>query len=160
MPSGLISVAVAKKNGNTYSKTLLLACDRILDMKNNSSGKAEFYYDDYADDLKGRPTLYTASTWSVGSIHAAIERADTSTTRFWCNVLYSTRVPGGRQQTIDAMWKLFNDQILHGYDNSDGTTSYIWIQRGSDILRLKTSHLIADLIAAGSKSRSLSRSAL
>lgn len=163
MATGLIKVVVSKKKNativSTQLKTLLLSTDRILDMK-DTSGKAVFYYDGWPEDLKDVPINYTCTNYNSAQLHWAIKTADTTNSRFNINVEYETRITGGRQRTIDAMVKLFADQIIWGYDDSDGIHSHIIIQRGSNVYRLKTTHTIDDIIRTSSKSESLSRSAL
>jgi hypothetical protein len=165
MATGLIKVVVSKKKNKditiTSQKTLLMSTDRILDMYDNSSNKAVFYYDEYIDDNKAIPMNYTCTNYSSGQLHWAIKTSDTSNSRFWIHVEYQDRVTGGRQQQkIDKMIKLFADQVIIGWEDPDGLHSHIVIRRGSNIYRLKTSHTIDDIIRTSSKSESLSASLL
>lgn len=155
--TGLIKVAVSKKNNQPYSKTLLLATNRILDSSLNSSGVAEFYYEWNPSDLKNEAVLLTASTYTVRNLDWAINRADTTQNRFHVHVMRERR--SGRQEvTRDKMVKMYADQILYAYDNSDGLTCTMFIKRGSEIVRWTLSHILDDLIRAASKSASLSKS--
>src|SRR4030042_1504141 len=128
MATGLIKVVVSKERNKditiTSQKTLLLATDRILDMYDNSSNKAIFYYDKFIDDNKAIPTNFTCTNYSSSQLHWAIKIADTSNSRFWIHVEYQDRVTGGRQQQkIDKMIKLFVDQVIYGWDDQNGTHS-------------------------------------
>jgi hypothetical protein len=166
MATGLIIVAVSKKKNKditiTSQKTLLLSTDRILDMCDNSSNKAVFYYDIWASqDNKDVPSNFTCTDYSCGQLHWVIKTADTSNSRFFIHVEYEDRVTGGRnQRKIDKMIKLFANQIIYGWDDPDGLHSHIVITRGSNIYRLKTSHTLTDIVRTSSKSESLSASLL
>jgi hypothetical protein len=165
MATGLIIVTVSKERNKditvTSQKTLLLNTDRILDMYDNASDKAVFYYDKYIDDNRAIPTNFTCTTYSCGALHWAIKTADTSNNRLWINVLYQDRVTGGRQQQkIDKMIKLFTEQIIVGWNDDDGLHSHIVIRRGSNIYRLKVSHTLTEIVSSSSKSSSLSASLL
>ena len=63
--TGLIKVVVSKRNNQVYSKTLLLATNRILDSYLNASGVAEFWYEINPADLKNEAVLFTCSTYTV-----------------------------------------------------------------------------------------------
>ena len=160
MAAGLIQVATSKHKNKAVTKTYLFNTDRILDMKDNSSGLCEFYFDNWPADLKDLPDRFTCTTYNTGNLHWNIKLADTTNSRFYLNVLYETRVTGGRQVTIDDMVKIFTDQIIYGFADSDGLNSYLIIHRGSNVYRLKVSHTLDDIVRTSSKSESLSRSAL
>lgn len=158
MATGLIKVAVSKKNDQTYSKTLLLATNRILDSYLNASGLAEFWYEMDPSDLKNEAVLFTCSTYTVRNLDWAINRADTTQNRFHVHVMNEKRGLGRQEIKRDKMVKMYADQILYAYDNADGLTSTMFIKRGSQVVRWKLSHLLDDLIRSASKSASLSRS--
>lgn len=155
--TGLIKVDVSKKNNQTYSKTLLLATNRILDSYLSSTGVAEFWYEINPADLKSEAVLFTATTYTVRNLDWAINRADTTQNRFHVHVMRERR--SGRQEvTRDKMVKMYADQILYAYDNSDGLTCTMFVKRGSEVVRWQLSHILNDIIRAASKSASLSRS--
>ena len=165
MATGLIKVVVSKKKNKditiTSQKTLLLSTDRILDMSDNASGKAVFYYDIWIDDNRDLPCNFTCTNYNSAQLHWAIKLVDTSNSRFWVHCLYESRVTGGRNnRKIDKMIKLFADQIIYGWNDPTGLTSHIVIRRGSNVYRLELSHTLDDLIRASSKSASLSASLL
>lgn len=54
-------------------------------------------------------------------------------------------------------WKVNSDAILYAYDIST-TQSYVYLEKGLNWIRLTTSHVVADLSRAYSKSQSLSKS--
>ena len=156
--TSLIKVAVNKKNGATYSKTLLLNTNRVLDFeRNTSTGLCDFYYDFGQFDLKNRAVLFACSAYTVNNLTWAINRADTTQDRFYIHI-EKIRQTGHSEIKKDKMVKLYSDQIIFGYDHADGLGCYIWITRGSDVYRIDTSHTLDDIIRAASKSASLSRS--
>lgn len=154
--NSLISVAVSKRNGLLFSKTLLLTTARVLDTS-LQSGVAEFWYDQAPRDLKEPATQYTCSTYTERNLLWAINRADPNQPRFKVHVMRSKKVGAHSELKIDKMFTISIDQILYGYDK-DTISSYLWIVRGSETYRLELSHVISDLIRAASKSASLSRS--
>lgn len=158
--TGLLSVPVNKKDGATYSKTLLLQSNRILDFeRNTSTGLCDFWYDISPMDLKHPAVQFSCSTYTVANLDWRINRSDTTQNRFYVHVMRS-RKNGATEVKRDKMVKMYAAQILYGYDKSDGLGCYLWISRGNDVYRWETSHTITDLIRAASKSASLSRSAM
>lgn len=158
--TGLLKVAVNKKDGATYSKTLLLQSNRILDFERDTgTGLCNFWYDTGPFDLKRPASLYSCSAYTVASLDWAINRSDTTQNRFFVHCMRE-RKQGHTEVKRDKMVKLYAGQILFGYDLASGLGSYIWITRGNDVYRWETSHTITDLVRAASKSASLSRSAM
>lgn len=153
----LITLAVSKRDEASYSKTLLLNTERILDSVLNSSGKAEFYYDQEGYDLKFPAVKYTCSTLTERNLLWAINRADPNQPRFKVHCMRE-RKSGHAEVVRDKMITISTSQVLLGYDKADGLSCYLWIKRGNQAVRLELSHLIADLVRAASKSASLSRS--
>ena len=152
--NSLITVAVSKKDEKTYSKTLLLATNRILDTRlNPSTGLAEFWYQQEEFDLKHPAVYYTCTSYTERNLLWAINRADVNQPRFKVHVMRS-RKSGHAEIIVDRMFTVNIDQIVVAYDKSDGLGCYMWITRGSDVYRWELSHVVADLIRASSKSAS------
>lgn len=77
----------------------------------------------------------------------------------WIDVI-SYQLGSGREKATSATqskWKINSDQVLYAYD-IDSSTSYIYLMSGLNVMKIKTSHVVADLSRAFSTSSSLSAS--
>ena len=154
----LITLTTSQRNRRPYVKTLLLSTTKILDFRAddlNPTTKTLVYYLE-AEDGREQAVEYIVDH----HINVVTSRARRATNEpfFYVHVL-TTQQHFGREKPEDKMWKLNADRIVKGYDNSDGLTSYVTIERGAfKTVRIKTSHLVAEIAEASSQSRSLSAS--
>lgn len=159
----LAMVTVSERDRQPYAKTILIQTSKVLDFKPSPSAtttKTEFYYL-YSEDKQEAAHFFVADHF-VNTFKSRIREA-ANEAWVWIHVL-TTQSFTGREKTIGdnaggEMWQINTNRIVYGYDNADGLTSYIYIERGNNkTLKLKTSHLIADISQASSASRSLSQS--
>jgi hypothetical protein len=152
--TGLITVDVTHKDGRAYAKTILLSCGKIGEAWDNSSSTADFYYDIEAG--RGPAVRFTATTLTKSTLTTAIENADTGNPRFQIHVMTENRGRSG-EVAVDRLVTIYTEDILWGVDINT-TTSYLYVKRGYDRVRLKTSHILTDIVSSASTSRSLSAS--
>lgn len=148
-----------QKNRKAFTDNLLLNSKRVVDFK-----KSEQYplsqtilYMDAGEGERG-------GTWEWVLNHSL----NTVSTRLFedeTNPFIYVEVLGyvdgsGREKATSVtqrQWKINSEAVIYAYDISS-TQSYIYLDRGLNWLRLRTSHTVADLSRAFSTSSSLSKS--
>lgn len=157
MNNALFQVTVTHKDGTAYAKTLLLSTAKVLDFQTDPEGAGTvFYYLERHD--RNVPAILYKTNMTMAAFHALLLEAENEQ---WIYLevteiqnVYSkkTSKPAVQVRRVSV------DQIIKGYDR-DTRSSYLFVNRGPfEVLRYKTSHLIAEIDAAASESFSISAS--
>jgi hypothetical protein len=161
MPAVLWLATATKKNRSAWSKSLLLSSSRVVTVRKdpqNATSKSILYYDVSAGKIPGTWELLLSHP--INTIATRIGSEDPTNAILKVNVL-GYQFGGGREKPTsgdDVIWEISVDKIVYAYDLSNGTQSHIFLDNGSGLIRLLTSHTVADLSRSVSKSASLSRS--
>ena len=142
-----------KKNRRNFTNAILLNGKLVSDFKADSqypTSRTTLFYN------------YDGSTWEFTLNHfvntVSTRLFEDETNPFiWINVLSYRTSSFAPEKTVNTVWKVNAEAILFAYDINT-TTSYVYVKRGGNVMRLKTSHLVSDLSRSFSKSQSLSRS--
>lgn len=155
MVSTLFQVTVTKKNRKTYAKTLLLTAAKVLDFYEDTDGGTVFYYAERQD--RRLPAVEYKTAINSAAFHALL-RGAANEQFVYIEVTEIVNENSGAVSTIPSgrTYRVNIDNIIDGYDR-DTRSSYIRIERGPfEVLRFKTSHLIAEIDDISSISYSIS----
>lgn len=153
MPSVLFNVTPLTKGRKVFTNALLLNSNRVISFKadpNYLTTRTILYYD------SGMGTWELTLNHHVNTVATRLAEDETNAS-IWMNVQsYKTGFMRDKSTTSGTKWKVNCDRIIWAEDIST-TQSYVYLMQGSGrIQRLTTSHLVADLSRAYSKSASLS----
>ncbi|MBD3284648.1 hypothetical protein GF395_04380 [Candidatus Uhrbacteria bacterium] len=154
----LFRVTVTKRDNLDYAKELLLNTERLGNFWESSEGVTKF---EYHDTYSRRTDKVTYECNLTGEQLHALARESESVYNIqnerW---LYSHVLEirdGSGTKTFDQDMRIDSKRIKHGYDLSDKTHSYLFMDDDSfREVRYKVAHTIASIDAAGSQSTSLS----
>lgn len=149
-----IQVAVSKKNGATYSKTLLLNSDRFGQVKTFST-TAEFYY----KELNGVTVKYVTSTLTRDQLITLITDTTMYDNRVGLDVTALSLVRTLNTGTEDALSATTEinveaDQLVKAWD-IDTSNCYALFETGKRHILYKVNSTIDELEGAYSTSVSL-----
>lgn len=153
MNSSLFTVTTTKKNRVTSAETLLLSTSKVIDFYEDTDGGTVFYYVERQD--RRCPAVEYKTAINSAAFHALLRGAENDQW-IYIEVTEIQNVHNGRTSKDVRTYRINIDQIIKAYDR-DTRSSYIFIERGPfEVLRLKTSHTIADLDNISSVSYSIS----
>ena len=148
------------KDRVSWSKNLLLNSKKVVAFTKDSQSplsKSIIWYNQLEGE-RGTTVEYQVSHY-VNTVSTRLFEDETNPF-IWVDVAAYKEIGFGREQvppTIQKKWKINSDAVLYAYDIST-TQSYIFLQKGLNVLRLLTSHTVADLSRVFSKSGSISAS--
>jgi len=149
-----------QRDRQPFEKNLLLNARRVVSFTKDSQSplsKTQLWYNE-GDGERGKTVSYQLSHF-INTVSTRLFEDETNPFIYVQVVSYKEigfskeRVPMANQDK----WKINSDAVLYAYDIST-TQSYIFLQKGLNVLRLLTSHTVADLSRAYSRSNSLSKS--
>lgn len=159
MASILTVVSTLQRNRSSWVKNLLINSSRVVDFfkdEQNPLTRTILHY--RINDFERGETWELQLNHYVNTVSTRLFEDETNPF-IWMDV--QTYKQFGKEEytsTTQRKWKVNADNIVYAYDLSNGTQSYVWINRGLNFVRLLTSHTVADLSRAYSKSASLSKS--
>lgn len=140
------------KNRKNFAKNILLNSKLVSNFKKDDVSplsKTTLYYN------------YNGSKWEFTLNHArntvATRLYEDEANNFRQIHVISKAPQIGFEKPVNEIWTVNSDAILFAEDIST-TQSYVFVLAGNQVLRLKTSHVVADLSRAYSTSVSLSQS--
>ena len=150
-----------KKGRESWAKTILLNSNRVVSfMKDEQSPltKTILYYN-LADGERG-------GTWELQLSHFINTVStrlfeDETNPYIYMDVAAYKEIGFGREHATSVTqrkWKVNSNAVVWAEDLANGTQSYVYLRKGLNLLRLLTSHTVADLSRAYSRSASLSKS--
>jgi hypothetical protein len=152
--SALILLTPTLKNRRVFTNSMMINKDKIV----------SFYPDPAATTTKTLLYMdYKGKSWEFNVTHTANTVAtrclETSNNAFvWLNVQAIRQGFGWfKPQKHDFKMRINCDRIIWGY-NISATQSYVYVDRGLDVMVLLTSHLVSEISYSYSRSRSLSSS--
>lgn len=153
MPSVLFNVTPLTKGRKVYTNALLLNSNRVISFKadpNYTTTRTILYYD------AGGSTWELTLNHHINTVATRLAEDETNAS-IWMNVQsYSTGFMRDKATSSGTKWKVNADRIIYAEDIST-TQSYVYLlQANGRVQRLTTSHLVADLSRAYSRSNSLS----
>ena len=155
MPSVLINLTPLTKGRRVFTNALLLNSNRVISFKADPSyptTRTIVYYD------AGGETWELTVNHYINTVSTRLAESETNAT-IWMNVQsYKTGFMRDKATASSTKWKVNCDRIMWAEDIST-TQSYVYLlQANGRVQRLTTSHLVADLSRAYSRSASLSAS--
>lgn len=158
---GVLFLATSlQRNRASYAKNLLLNSNRVGVIKKDAQlplSRSIMYYA-VADGERG-------TTWELLLSHAMNTLAtrmgsEDETNRVIKLNIQKFLIGSGREKattSADCIWEIGTDQIVYAVDIST-TQSHVFVNLGLNVVRLTTSHVVADISRSVSRSQSLSRS--
>lgn len=150
-----IQVAVAEKNGNTFSKTLLLNTEKVGDIQASDS-VAEFWYEDH-----GKTTAkYKTSSLTKDQLITLVSDSTLYDERIEIPALGRSLVKRNKLNDLDlfASETVVNvdaDKLIDAWDIGSTSTCYARFELGNKSILYKVDDTIANLESASSTSVSI-----
>jgi len=158
MASILTVVTTLQRNRATWAKNLLINSNRVVDMyKDEQSPLTKTIMHYRINDFERGESWELQLSHYINVVSTRLFEDETNP-MIWMDVQAFKSF--GKEQVTSATqrkWKVNADNIVYAYDIS-ATQSYVVINRGLNFVRLLTSHTVADLSRAYSRSASLSKS--